>query len=276
MLKINPFLLVLCLSALGHSVSAAELQLVPAAAKQGQVVEVLLSGFNEPPPPVTFRDGNYRAFPLRKAGSSVYRALVCVPTNLDPGQYRIKCGEHEQALKVVSGGYPVQSIRLPKGKDTFDGSPGEKATVDAAKRTVTDEQLWQGKFVCPCRARVSAGFGLKRSVNGKLLKDYFHSGIDYAGFSGAPVYAAQDGRVLLSHNGWKLHGNTICLDHGQGVLSFYIHLSKILAKEGQAIKAGEKIGAVGSTGRANGPHLHFSIYVNNEACNPNQWFAKSF
>src|SRR5439155_740965 len=120
-----------------------------------------------------------------------------------------------------------QNIRLPKGKDNFLMSAGEEAAVDAAKSTLSPKQYWNGKFLRPANARVSASFGLRRRVNGQLLKDYFHSGLDFAGRSGAPVFAAQEGKVILAHWGWKLHGNTVCIDHGQGVLSFYIHLSKI-------------------------------------------------
>lgn len=270
------------------TVHASVLSLQPSEAKQGQTVEVLLSDSSEPTcaadnssvegPTIAFRNHRYRTFAYKQADpeARTYRALICVPADLDPGRYKISCGADEQVLKVVSAGFAVQKISLPKAKDNFEGSPGEKAAVDSAKQTVTDSQLWQGAFKRPCKARISAQFGLRRSVNGRLLKDYFHSGIDYAGGMGAPVYATQSGTVLLAHSGWKLHGNTICINHGQGIQSFYLHLSKIFVKEGQKIKAGEKIGAVGSTGRANGPHLHFSIYVNNEAGNPSYWFNKGF
>ena len=170
----------------------------------------------------------------------------------------------------------MQSIRLPKSKDNFDGSPGEVEATDKAKSTVSPHQYWQGKFLRPSTARQSSPFGLRRRVNGVLLSDYFHSGLDFAGAAGSPVLASQSGKVLIAHLGWKLHGNTICLDHGQGVVSFYIHLSRIYVKEGQIVRAGQKIGAIGSTGRASGPHLHFSIYANQNATNPLNWFRNNY
>jgi murein DD-endopeptidase MepM/ murein hydrolase activator NlpD len=68
----------------------------------------------------------------------------------------------------------------------------------------------------------------------------------------------------------------VAIDHGQGVVSFYIHLSKILVKEGDTVEAGQKIGLIGSTGRASGPHLHFSLYVNNDATSPWNWFRNVY
>jgi lysostaphin len=123
---------------------------------------------------------------------------------------------------------------------------------------------------------MSAGFGLRRMVNGKLLKDYYHSGVDFAGGQGSPVNSVADGVVIMAKNGWRLHGNSICIDHGQGVVSIYIHLSKVLVKEGDTVKSGQLIGRIGQTGRANGPHLHFSLYVNKHSTNPLQWFKTAF
>lgn len=116
----------------------------------------------------------------------------------------------------------------------------------------------------------------KRIVNGKLLKDYYHSGLDFAGSLGQPVYACADGKVILAHKNFRLHGNVVAIDHGQGVVSIYIHLQKIAVKEGDVVVAGEQIGNVGATGRANGPHLHLSLYVNKIATNPMPWFSKTF
>lgn len=266
------------------------LTLEPSTVKQGQTVSVMVritdDGNAAPAAPgVEFNKRSYKTFPRpsvsTESGSDQlagtgFRALIGVPALIKPGAYRVSSGSVSRTLTVVPANFGIQRIRLPKNKDNFDGSPGEKEAVDNAKTTVSENQLWQGKFRYPCRARTSAAFGLRRAVNGKLLDDYFHSGVDFAGATGTPVVAPQRGKVILARNGWKLHGNTVSLDHGQGVVSFYIHLSKILVKEGQLVEPGEKIGLVGATGRASGPHLHFSVYVNNEATNPGDWFSKVF
>lgn len=267
----------------------AALELKPTVAKQGQTIEVLVSAnagdASASPesstsdggagPTIHFRKKDYKTFP-DSARSDMRRTLLSVPADLPVGTYSIKCGGEVQNIKVVAGGFGVQTISLPKGKDNFKASPGEEATVDAAKATVSEKQLWDGKFIRPVESRISSTFGLRRRVNGKLLTDYFHSGLDFAAPAGRPVHAVQKGKVLIAKTGWKLHGNTVCIDHGQGVLSFYIHLSKVNVKEGDMVETGQTIGAVGSTGRANGPHLHFSIYVNNDATNPGDWFANAF
>ncbi|MBY0547021.1 MAG: M23 family metallopeptidase [Candidatus Obscuribacterales bacterium] len=256
----------------------ASLSIEPETAKQGQTVVVRITGDGTASgaPTVSFNGRTFKTFPVDTEGTGTYRALICMPALLKPGSYNISAGNDSAPIKVTAGNFGIQRIRLPKSKDNFDGSPGERKTVDAAKATVSDTQEWQGKFQHPCKARISSAYGLRRAVNGRLLADYFHSGVDFAGPTGTPVQAVQKGKVLIAHTGWKLHGNTVCIDHGQGVLSFYIHLSKIFVKEGQRVETGDKIGAIGATGRASGPHLHFSVYVNNDATNPGDWFNKGF
>lgn len=266
---------------------AESLELKPENAKQGQTVEVILKLNPESlrqskaaKIELEFLGKKIRAFPYQRdsacARESCFRALLVAPANQSPGKYKVSYANLTKTLNIQEAGFAVQSIRLPKSKASFASSPGEEEAVSKAKATVTERKYWTGKFLRPSAARTSSAFGLRRRVNGELLKDYFHSGLDFAGASGSPVIAAQAGRVLLARHGWKLHGNTVCIDHGQGVVSFYIHLSKILVEEGQVVEAGKKIAAIGSTGRASGPHLHFSIYVSNEATNPAQWFQGLF
>lgn len=202
--------------------------------------------------------------------------MIAIPADMNPGKYSMSVGKDSITVPVGAVKFPVQHISLPKTKDNFIMSPGEEQTVDNAKKTLSPERHWNKAFVRPSGARTSTGFGLRRVVNGRLLKDYYHSGLDFAGGLGSPVVATANGKVIIAQTGWRLHGNTVAIDHGQGVVSFYIHLSKVLVKEGQMVTAGQKIGLIGATGRASGPHLHFSIYVNNHSTNPLQWFASAF
>jgi murein DD-endopeptidase MepM/ murein hydrolase activator NlpD len=255
-----------------------KLQLEPPVPKQGQPLVVRLSiPDGAPEPSVKFNKKSYRMFPVQtnSGGTVEYRAIIGVPADLKPGTYKMTIGEIEHSLKVSSGAFGIQRIRLPRSKDNFISSPGEEEAVQAAKDTVTPEQLWTGKFKRPSLARTSSQFGLRRMVNGRLLTDYFHSGLDFAGGLGSPVAATQDGRVIIAKTGWRLHGNTVAINHGQGVVSFYIHLSKILVKPGEMVKAGQQIGKIGATGRASGPHLHFSIYTNGNATSPLDWFSRN-
>jgi murein DD-endopeptidase MepM/ murein hydrolase activator NlpD len=253
--------------------------------KQGQTVEVLVDQITQSHalPQLKFNQQNIRLFaaPERLLDhtpdvSPVYSALLPIPADLAPGKYTINCAGQQKQITVVSGKFPLQKITLPKSKDNFLESPGEQEAVDKAKATISADRFWQGPFKPPSKARTSTVFGVRRMVNGKLLKDYFHSGLDFAGGLGSPVTACADGKVILAKKGFRLHGNIIAIDHGQGVISFYIHLHKILVKPDQVVKAGELIGQIGQTGRANGPHLHFSLYVNQVATNPRDWFSQYY
>ncbi len=228
---------------------------------------------------LAFNRKSYEFFPVplkECASSQDFQLLLAIPADLAPGRYKLSCGPDSKEIKVMSGKFPVQRLRLPKGKDNFNASPGEEKAVDDAKATVSTERYWAEAFGKPAEARVSAVFGVKRIVNGKLLSDYYHSGLDFAAPLGAPVRACADGKVVMVGKNWKLHGNALAVDHGQAVISFYIHLQKILVKDGQQVKKGQIIGRVGQSGRANGPHLHFSLYVNQVATNPVDWFNRVF
>jgi murein DD-endopeptidase MepM/ murein hydrolase activator NlpD len=258
--------------------SSESIELRPPAPKQGETLSLrIMLPAGDTPPAVSFENKMYKLYPEmeRRDGVIGYRALIGVPADIAAGVHKLKIGADERDVVVKSGGFSVQKIHLPPGKDNFISSPGEEDAVKEAKATASEKQFWTGLFIPPSNARMSSRFGNRRSVNGHLLTDYFHSGVDYAGGLGAPVSATQKGRVIIAHNGWRLHGNTIAIDHGQGVVSFYIHLSKILVKTGQMVEPGQLIGKIGTTGRANGPHLHFSVYVNGDATNPLDWFARS-
>jgi murein DD-endopeptidase MepM/ murein hydrolase activator NlpD len=174
--------------------------------------------------------------------------------------------------------FPVQRIWLPPGKNS-DGTDFEFDRVDAFKKLVTPEKFWRGAFIAPNRGPVTTIFGVLRYYNGEFAKDYYHRGVDYGGAYGSPVIAPAAGRVALvgrANQGFELHGNTIGLDHGQGVLSIFLHLSRISVKEGDLVKAGQVLGAVGDTGIATGPHLHWGLYVNGLSVDPTPWRAQGF
>ena len=246
--------------------------------KQGEAVEVRAPVFGlsiRSMPQLQALGKGYKLFSSTVDGKQYYCALFAVPVVQKPGTYTVSIGSLSSQITVKDAHFQVQRLSLPKSKDNFITAPGEEEAVDKAKATLSAERMWTSHFVKPSRARTSAPFGIRRIVNGKLLPDYFHSGLDFAASLGSPIYATAPGTVVLAQGGgvFKLHGNMVAIDHGQGVVSFYIHMQKVQVKVGQVVKAGEPIGLVGQTGRANGPHLHFSIYVNQVAASPMQWFA---
>lgn len=244
---------------------------------QGEPVKITIADDASSADSVTFNGESVKLFTEEVDGKSVKTALIAISPLLKPGKYEVVSGEAKAAITVHAAGFGIQRLRLPKDKDNFNASPGEKEAMNKAKSTVSDEKRWQGTFQKPVRTgRLSTRFGVKRVVNGKPLKDYFHSGLDFAAPIGTPIHAAAPGRVVVAHTGWKLHGNVVCIDHGRGVVSIGIHMTKVNVKVGDQVETGQVVGTVGRTGRASGPHLHYGIYVNNVASNPEFWFRNQY
>jgi murein DD-endopeptidase MepM/ murein hydrolase activator NlpD len=272
---IAPMIFLSAVSFAQHA-QAAELAVTNPAPSQGETIELTATaGDSETPPSsVTFNNQSFKLFP--KSGSSDGKqlvALIGVPADLKPGKYAAVAGDNKIDLAVKAGKFPIQYLTLPKSKDNFLTSPGEEEGIAAAKSTVSDKRMWTGVFTVPSKYPTSSKFGMKRVVNGKLLDDYFHSGLDFRAPAGSPIVACAPGKVVMVGLKWRLHGNCVAVDHGQGVISIYIHMTSVAVKVGQEVEAGEKLGTVGSTGRASGPHLHWSLYVNNVATNPQPWIA---
>jgi murein DD-endopeptidase MepM/ murein hydrolase activator NlpD len=141
----------------------------------------------------------------------------------------------------------------------------DKALKEHAFARVTSEREWAGSFRSPAKAEISDVFGTSRTFNGRVQS--VHQGLDYAVPEGTPVTALNRGTVLLAQPLF-FEGNCVVLDHGQGLLTLYMHLSKVEVKEGERVTGGEKIGLSGGTGRATGPHLHVAVRWQGVYLNP--------
>lgn len=124
-----------------------------------------------------------------------------------------------------------------------------------------------GMFVWPAAGRLSSGYGWRVHPIKKVRK--FHNGLDIANSSGTPIRAAAAGKVIKAASGWNGgYGTSIKIDHGNGYVTHYAHLSSLSVKVGQTVSAGQVIGRMGSTGSSTGSHLHFEIYKNGKTVNP--------
>jgi hypothetical protein len=141
----------------------------------------------------------------------------------------------------------------------------DKALKERALARVTPEREWEGSFHAPVKAQISDVFGTARTFNGKVQS--VHQGLDFAVPDGTPVDALNSGTVLLAQPLF-FEGNCVVLNHGQGLLTLYMHLSKIEVKEGENVAGGQKIGLSGGTGRATGPHLHVAVRWQGVYLNP--------
>jgi murein DD-endopeptidase MepM/ murein hydrolase activator NlpD len=256
-------------------VQALQVQVTPANPELGDTLSVIIQVNNASgTPTVSLQQKNYPAFPM---GNNRFRALLPTTPLEKAGVRQIQVAGDGQvqklSIQVRSRNFPTQSITLPPGKDS-EGTDAEFDRVDAFKALVTPQKFWNGPLLRPNSGEITTIYGVRRYYNGVFAQDYYHRGVDYAGAYGSPVVAPAAGRVSLvgrESQGFKIHGNVVGIDHGQGVASILLHLSRINVKEGDFVQAGQVIGALGSTGAATGPHLHWGLYVNGQAVDPVPW-----
>ena len=175
-------------------------------------------------------------------------------------------------INVVDRDFKVERINgLPGKKVTPDPKAiaritKEKALITDAKRTSDSTPHYLSGFGWPVIGRLSGVYGSQRVLNGKPRRP--HYGTDVAAPTGTPVRAIAAGRVAFVHAGMFFNGKTVLIDHGLGLRSVYIHLSDAKVTKDAYVAAGDVIGAVGATGRATGPHLHFGVTHNATPIDP--------
>jgi Peptidase family M23 len=208
-------------------------------------------------------------------------ALAAVPIDSANGlavQWTCRDGQIGAVrIPTRAGAYPLERLRVaPK----FSAPPDSTLALrmrDEAERAAAVSRLahetpplWSQAFAVPRASRVTSGFGGGRTFNGTVTSR--HMGTDYAGRVGAPVRAANRGVVRLVGR-FYLGGNVVYIDHGGGIVSAYLHLSKHLVAEGDTVARGAVIGHVGATGRVTGPHLHFIARYGGITVDPASLFA---
>ncbi|MEW4982998.1 MAG: peptidoglycan DD-metalloendopeptidase family protein [Cycloclasticus sp.] len=203
-------------------------------------------------------------------------AIVGIPLSTKPGNYALVDRKTAQStpFSVTDKTYPAQYINLKKtaknkrminpNKMDMERINRERKTLSSALATWSND-VPQVDFILPAHGRLSSPFGLKRFFNKQARKP--HSGLDIAAPTGSAVVAPAAGTVIdVGH--YFFNGNTVLVDHGQGLISGYFHLSKTLVNIGDTIHQGQKIAEIGATGRVTGPHLHWNVYLNNTKVDP--------
>jgi murein DD-endopeptidase MepM/ murein hydrolase activator NlpD len=166
------------------------------------------------------------------------------------------------SINVMKRDFPTENIDLDdslSGLTDKDLVNEETAQRQAIYSGFTAQRLWSGPFLPPSQGTISSIYGENRSYNGGPIVD-FHRGTDFTGNTGDPVTAAANGKVAFAGT-LKIRGNTVIIDHGAGVFTSYLHLSRMDVKVGAVVKAGDKIGEVGATGLVTGPHLQWEVIV---------------
>jgi len=188
-----------------------------------------------------------------------------------PGTYPIelraetKSGQaitYKQGIRVLRQRYPKVTVLNVPGRYTAPDPEQlrliarDKEVKAEAFKTLTAEREWKGPFQRPVAAQISDVFGVQRVFNGAVQST--HQGLDFRVPTGTPVAAVNSGTVILAKPLY-FEGNCIVIDHGQGLLTLYLHLSEMRVKEGERVVKGQQIGLSGGTGRATGPHLHLAV-----------------
>lgn len=199
-------------------------------------------------------------------------SFVGVPVEQSPGPYTLDVnftlsngttGVLHTDITVLPTSWTVDALTFTDGQEQrfLDAQviSDEEAELRQVYSTDSDEKLWDGPWLLPVDAPLTARFGEQRSINGASPTGH-HGGTDLGAPAGTPVGATNHGRVVMARQ-MALRGNFVVIDHGGGVLSGYGHLSEFSVGEGQLVQAGDTIGLVGNTGLSTGAHLHWEISV---------------
>ena len=202
-------------------------------------------------------------------------AVIGLPLNTKPGRYQLNVTMGNKSkvfnFRVKNKKYPEQRIVIEdKGKVELNPEDEaravrEIATIKQLKLHWRDAQDTDLSFIIPAEGRLSGNFGLRRIFNGQPRSP--HAGLDVAVARGTPIMSSAPGTVLAV-NDYFFNGKTIFVDHGNGLITMYCHLDQFDVKNGDAVSKGQQLGLSGMTGRATGPHLHWSVILNGAMVDP--------
>ncbi len=261
------------LLALGLVAFGAEAQpslsVQPGTAKPGDPILVTVRGVQGQPSGTVAG----RALRFFQAAADTWQAITGLSVEQDVGTVEVKVVgprtgagrplELVGALDVVDPGYPDRQLQVAGKYVKPPASVKARIAEDRAAFAAAFSQsfappMFQANFAWPRQDRITAPYGDRRSFNGKLQSQHFGTDID--GNTGDPIYAANDGQVVMSRDCYS-SGSTVILHHGGGLYTSYFHMSRIDVKPGTRVKQGQKLGLVGKTGRVTGPHLHWGVKV---------------
>lgn len=246
----------------------------PEQPRQGSIVHVVIDGDGPatvPDRPAAPIRGTLAGQPLHFEwdGIQSYRALGAVPVTAQTSTPLLlaipdRTGaavDRTVRIPVAGGDFTVERLRVaPRFAEPPDSALAARIATErskaaaVARRSHGTPRLWSGEFLVPVAGRVTSRFGDAREFNGTIHSR--HMGTDLNGVIGTPVQAANRGVVALTGD-FYYAGNVVYLDHGRGLMTVYMHLSRILVQRGDTVATGQVIGEVGATGRVTGPHLHW-------------------
>ncbi|VAX14125.1 Peptidase, M23/M37 family [hydrothermal vent metagenome] len=238
----------------------------------GGIAIIELGQYSPAPPSVYYKKNRV----LVRRNGKQWQAVVGISLFSKAGIHKLRIisadkKTFQRKFSVHAKKYKEQHLNIknkhmvnPTAKD-MQRIRSEKKIITAALSHWTQQAKVETRFIVPIHGRLSSPFGLRRFFNQQARKP--HSGLDIAAPKGTLIKAAADGTVITTGN-FFFDGNTVFIDHGQGLITMYCHMSKISVKAGMKVRQGEEIGKVGMTGRATGPHLHWGVSLNNVRVEP--------
>ncbi|MBK8903857.1 MAG: LysM peptidoglycan-binding domain-containing protein [Anaerolineaceae bacterium] len=248
----------------------------------GNTVSIYVENVLDGRPSGQFGDQPLQFFPQGEG----YAALVGIDAFAEPGLFTLRLEgsgsrpwrPFTQQVQVGSASYGLQQIVVPEDQSALLDPvirQNEDTFLNTFYLVMTETRQWDGLFTSPVPdAIVTAPYGDARSYNGGPVEIY-HTGVDFAGTVGTPILAPANG-IVVFNDFLELRGNTVILDHGQGVFSAYFHLSETFVALGDAVTAGQTIAAGGSTGLSTGPHLHWDLRIHGVPVNGLQWLETNY
>jgi murein DD-endopeptidase MepM/ murein hydrolase activator NlpD len=233
----------------------------------GGVAVIPLPDKSEAAPPV-FSNGA-RVWVARTEGNT-WNAVVGIPLSAKPGVQKITVNGREETFALRDKKYPVQKLTLNKAmvdppKEVMARIERESKHLAGVRSAFSERADTNANFLLPALGRLSSRYGVARVLNGQPRSP--HAGLDVAIPTGTPITAPADG-VVLDADDYYFCGKTLFIDHGNGLITMHCHLSEFIATVGERVKQGQRVALSGATGRATGPHLHWSVYLNGVSVEP--------
>jgi murein DD-endopeptidase MepM/ murein hydrolase activator NlpD len=256
------------------------IHVMPAHPRQGDTVQIAVKGggLNDRYQVVI----GTRAYPMFSAGAGERETLIGIDAQHSTGSFDMRfqfAGGHRTLaryeLTISSRAFPSENVTIPENKTKLTQEPDYETSEEkllAALATVSPDRLWEGNFELPAAGRRTTVYGMTRTIN-KTMAWPYHRGWDIAAPRGTPVKAANRGRVVLAERS-PVEGRAVVLDHGQGVLTIYMHLSAFAVTPGMLVEKGQRLGDMGSDGFSTGPHVHWGVYVFGAPVDPAEWTSQ--
>jgi hypothetical protein len=240
-------------------------------------VAVIALDLKQRPADVRYRDNRV----LLTNDDGRWKAVVGIPLDANTGGHEIVIERRDGAreripFQVHSYDYATQHITIADERMVHPDEEAlkrirrETPIIRRALSTWTEAEEVPLRFSLPVHGRQTSAFGLRRFINEQPRNP--HRGLDIAGGTGTPISAPAEG-VVIETGDYYFNGKTVFVDHGQGLVSMFCHMSRIDVEPGQIIARGDKLGEVGATGRVTGPHLHWSVSLNGTMVNPRMFLV---